>query len=108
MKDDSTSGEVDVGYLQGTTVLRIRSTEDLAELWSLLKKPQKNTTLWCDGLSTGSHKRKHSDDDSDDDHQSRKEVRSMMLTWNKFKTLLNNSKQAWSIYVHTNAVSYLG
>ena len=32
---------------------------------------EKSTTLWCDGLSA-SAKRKHSDDECDDDHRSRK------------------------------------
>ena len=32
-----------------TTIVRIRNSEDLEELWSLLRQPQKNTVLWCDG-----------------------------------------------------------
>ena len=68
LSDDITTGEFDVGYIQGTTVVRVRSSEDLEELWSLLRQPQKNTVLWCDGLvAHAGRKRKHSDDDDDDD-----------------------------------------
>ena len=56
LKDDITSGDFDVGYIQGSSVVR-----DLVELWSCLS--EKTTTLWCDGLCT---KRKHSDDEDDD------------------------------------------
>ena len=66
MRYDITSGDFDVGYIQGSSVVRIRSNENLAEVWSLLKK---STTLWCDGLSANA-KRKHSDDECDNDHQS--------------------------------------
>ena len=38
LRYDITSGHFDVGYIQGSSVVRIRSNEDLAELWSLLKK----------------------------------------------------------------------
>ena len=87
LRYDITSGHFDVGYIQGSSVVRIRSNEDLAELWSLLKK---STTLWCDGLSA-SAKRKHSEDECDDDHRSRKsqKIRNVMLMWNVCKTLLN-------------------
>ena len=61
LKDDITSGDFDVGYIQGSSVVRVRSAEDLVELWSCLS--EKTTTLWCDGLCT---KRKHSDDEDDD------------------------------------------
>ena len=67
LSDDITTGEFDVGYIQGTTVVRIRISEDLEELWSLLRQPQKNTVLWYDGLVAHvRRKHKHSDDDDDD------------------------------------------
>ena len=76
LSDDITTGDFDVGYIQGTTVVRIRTSDDLEELWSLLRQPQKSTVLWCDGLiAHAGHKRKHSDDDEDSDteqQQSRK------------------------------------
>lgn len=45
LSDDITSGDFDVGYVQGTTVVRIHTSEDLEELWSLLRQPQK--TQFC-------------------------------------------------------------
>ncbi len=77
LSDDITSGDFDVGYVQGTTVVRIRTSEDLEELWSLLRQPQKNTVLWCDGLTAGAgHKRKHSDDEDDSDTEQQQSRRS--------------------------------
>ena len=43
--DDVTSGDFDVGYVQGTTVVHIHSSEDLNELWLLLRQPHKNTFI---------------------------------------------------------------
>jgi hypothetical protein len=39
--------------VQGTIVFRIRTAEDLEELWALLRKPQSqsNVAIWCDGLA---------------------------------------------------------
>ena len=63
----------DVGYIQGSTVVRIRSKEDLAEMWCDIRKC-KNTCLWCDGLietnKKSKRKRKHvisEDEDSGED-----------------------------------------
>ena len=65
-----TSGDFDVGYVQGTTVVRIRTSEDLEESWSLLRQPRKNMILWCNGLIThAGHKHKHSDEDNYDTEQ---------------------------------------
>ena len=65
----------DVGYIQGTNVIRIRSKEDLLETWAEIRK-SKNTSLWCDGLiesSTSSkRKRKLVLEDEDEDEQPRK------------------------------------
>ena len=60
MSNDIATGASDVGYLQESAVVRMRTPEDLEEL-SLLKKPQKNTILWCDGLSADGCKHKHGD-----------------------------------------------
>lgn len=78
LSDDITSGDFDVGYVQGTTVVRIRTSEDLEELWLLLRQPHKNTILWCDGLiACAGHKHKHSDyDDSDTEQQHSRRSRS--------------------------------
>ena len=70
---------LDVGYIQGTTVIRIRSKEDLAEMWSEIKKPRCTSSLWCDGLIEGTKKKSgrkrlisDDEDESDDDVPSRK------------------------------------
>ena len=69
---DIVSGEFDVGYLQGSTVVSIRSSQDLLEIWNDVRKGTK-TILWCNGLKEGnpkSRKRKQADDsdvDSDND-----------------------------------------
>ena len=39
----------DVGYYQGTTVVSIRSSQDLSDIWQGLKNGSK-IVLWCDGL----------------------------------------------------------
>ena len=68
LSDDIISGDFDVGYVQDTTVVHIRTSEDLEKLWSLLRQPHKSTVLWCDGLiAHAGRKRKHSDDEDDSD-----------------------------------------
>ena len=64
----------DVGYIQGKTVVRVCSEEDMAEMWSEIKKPG-STSLWCDGLIEATTKPKASrrrklqlSDDSDDEN----------------------------------------
>ena len=38
-----------IGYTQGSTVVGIRSRDDISEFWSSVKSSNK-TNLWCDGL----------------------------------------------------------
>jgi len=55
------SGDFDVGFLQGSTVVNIRSSEDLDEVWNDIR---------CDGLkemTSKIRKRKQQADDSEDD-----------------------------------------
>lgn len=71
LQEDIVAGNFECGYLQGSTVVIIRSKEDLRETWDNLKKG-KNITLWCDGLnsatSSGGRKRSlHIDSDDDED-----------------------------------------
>ena len=79
LHDDIKCGDYDVGYMVETEVIRVRTKEDLKEMWSDIKKSQ-CTTLWCDGLldeesgkcgksSKSGHKRKRavSDEESDDE-----------------------------------------
>ena len=73
LSDDISSKDFDVGYLQGSSVVRIRNMADILEVSTLLQKPQSNVVLWCDGLRM-SKKRVLSDseDDSDVDFPPRK------------------------------------
>ena len=48
LKEDIVNHNFDVGYVQGTKVVRIRSRLDLQEFWQNFKKS--NLILWCDGL----------------------------------------------------------
>ena len=45
------SSDFDVGYVCGNSVISIRNPDDLAEIWSDIKKGNK-VVLWCDGLKT--------------------------------------------------------
>lgn len=49
LHDDITTKDFDVGYIQGSAVVRIRSKDDLSEMWSELKS-KSNVSMWCDGL----------------------------------------------------------
>ena len=72
LHDDISSRVFNTGYMQGSNVIRVRTKEDMSEMWSEVKK---QGMLWCDGLvDTGSKankfdsKGKHvSDEDSDDE-----------------------------------------
>ena len=48
--DDITEDDFDIGHLQGSTVVNIRSKADLDKIWELLRK-RSNLTLWCDVIS---------------------------------------------------------
>lgn len=76
LKQDVISGDFDVGYVQGTNVIRVRSRQDIQEMWPEVVKGK--IMLWCDGLrgnktSAGRLKRKLSEfegeelDDDDED-----------------------------------------
>ena len=63
------SGDFDVGFLQGYTVVNIRSSEDLDEVWNDIRKGR-TIVLWCDGLkemTSKTRKQKQQADDSGDD-----------------------------------------
>ena len=49
LEDDVISGEFDVGVMQGTSVVNIRSQEDLKDWWVEARKGGK-VVLWCDAL----------------------------------------------------------
>ena len=82
LHDDIKCGDYDVGYMVGTAIIRVRTKEDLKEMWGDIKKSQ-CTTLWCDGLvdeesgesgksskSGCKRKRAVSDEESDDEEVS--------------------------------------
>ena len=74
LHDDICSRDFDIGYMQGSNVIRVCTKEDMLEMWSEVKK---QGMLWCDGLvDTGSKANKSgrkgrgkyvSDEDSDDE-----------------------------------------
>ena len=66
-------GDFDVGYYQASTIVSIRSPQDVREIWNDVKRGV-NHILWCDGLkesntmSSNTRKRsKDSESDSDED-----------------------------------------
>ena len=72
LHDDISSRDFDIGYMQGSNVIRVRTKEDMSEMWSEVKK---QGMLWCDGLidagskanKSGRRGRCMSDEDSDDE-----------------------------------------
>ena len=58
----------DVGYVQGSNLISVRSSHDVCEVWNSKRKGYE-LTLWCDGLKEGtsckSRKRKHNEVESD-------------------------------------------
>ena len=66
--EDIVADDFDVGYVDGSSIVRLCNKEDLVEAWSGLRKPGSKMTLWCDGLidrsgrKTDSRKRVRSDD----------------------------------------------
>lgn len=65
---DDIRRDFDVGYAQGTNVIRVRSKEDLSEMWSEIRRSKGSTCLWCDGLiiqEKSDRKRKSISDDED-------------------------------------------
>ena len=69
-------GDFDVGYYQASTIVSIRSPQDVREIWNDVKRGVKHV-LWCDGLKESntvpsktrkrSKKKKDSESDSDED-----------------------------------------
>ena len=66
-----TGGTFDVGYIQGSSAVSIRSNEDLAEIWDQLQKG-KNIVLWCDGMVLAKNTHRNSDDDMEIEKRSKK------------------------------------
>ena len=49
-----TESSFDIGYIQGSHLITIKSVEDLLEVWANIKKGT-NVILWCDGLKKSTH-----------------------------------------------------
>ena len=69
LKEDVVCGDFDVGYVQGASVIRVRSKQDIKEMWPEIIKGK--IMLWCDGLkgnktSAPRVKRKLSEFDSEE------------------------------------------
>lgn len=60
----SQNTDFDVGCLQGSNVVSIRSKEDILEIWAGIQKGA-SAILWCDGLKQGSRKRARSSSDDE-------------------------------------------
>lgn len=56
----------DVGVVQGSNVVSIRTKEDLMDVWNDIKKGNK-VILWCDGLRPKRPKLKSQTEDSDEE-----------------------------------------
>ena len=50
LSEDIVTEDLDIGFVNGSSVIRIRNKEDLSDVWSALRKPGNKKTLWCDGL----------------------------------------------------------
>ena len=73
LSEDIIDGNFDVGYLEGSTVLRLRNGHDL-EVWSCIRKSgsKSKVMLWCDGLAMIKESRKHSRSDEKPEGNTRK------------------------------------
>ena len=58
LTDDIVDSDFDVGYVEGSSVVRIRNRRDLEEVWSCIAKSKGKVMLWCDGLSNTKESRK--------------------------------------------------
>lgn len=72
LTEEESQNKFDAGYLQGTDFVTVRNAEDLAEVWTSIKKGT-NVILWCDGLknmkSTHGRNRVVSSNVSEDDNE---------------------------------------
>lgn len=50
LNEDIVTNDFDIGFVSGSSVVRIRNRKDLLDMWSELRKPGNKITLWCDGL----------------------------------------------------------
>ena len=50
LNKDIVSGDFDIGFVIGSSAVRIHNKNDLLDVWSELRKPGSKMTLWCDVL----------------------------------------------------------
>ena len=50
LSEDITTDDFDIGFVDGSSIVRLRNKEDLIEVWSGLRETGSKMTLWCDGL----------------------------------------------------------
>lgn len=50
LSEDITTDDFDIGFVDGSSIVRLRNKEDLVEVWSGLRKTGSKMTLWCDNL----------------------------------------------------------
>ena len=97
LHDDISSGNFDVGYMQGTNVIRVRTKDDISEMWSDIRKQRSCTTLWCDGLvefgskcSKSNLKRKHASDDESEEELPRSRKKKKAANEDKVQDIVDN------------------
>ena len=67
--DEISESSFDIGYIQGSHLITIKSVEDLLEVWANIKKGT-NVILWCDGLKNSTHgSKKGAISDSSEDEE---------------------------------------
>ena len=70
LEDDIVDSDFEVGVIQGSNVVSIRTRDDMIDVWKDVKKGVK-VVLWCNGLRPSICKRKRSpqNEDSDSDEE---------------------------------------
>lgn len=88
-----------IGYYHGSTVVSIRTAEDLNEIWQEVKKGTK-VILWCDSLrqtdKSGSKKRRHDSDSDEKAHPSKKISPAAKERENEVEEIINNLAETHS------------
>jgi len=64
LKDDITSEDFDVGYINGSNRISIQNKEDIVEVWNNVRKGV-NVILWCDGLKHRAGSKRHLSNNDD-------------------------------------------
>ncbi|XP_064390049.1 uncharacterized protein LOC135337959 [Halichondria panicea] len=84
--------DFDVGYVQGTNVISIRSSEDVQEVWSELKTSSK-LILWCDGLKDKPQKRELNCESDDELRTTKKRKTKSLEKEDRVQEIVDNLKE---------------